>query len=496
MLRSIRINGPLRLGGHRSFTLPPTYKPNSRVVPELSLARRFEIWWKSLQPGRLRELQRLLVEKLFSPDNEENRNVSVAYKSVPINSKGDTLNEVCFDVVNNPSFATKHIAFLHGYGASLGCFARNFQIVNQLKGLKHNYSVHFLDNVSFALSSNPKISSINHWMPIPRVPHLTLDDPEPTKKGKLYKKYYKKIKGYLVDWGKFKRYQQSLAPVLQDMEDYYLGAIDQWRQESGIEKIDFLVGHSFGGYWSGSYALKNEGKVLNLVLLSPVGVERTAAAVTMPIDESKQNEVTKYVPSLDPTSYNFLSRFPMLSRLVINRWYYLQPYLPRLLRFMGPVGVSKYYNMWYGKLYAINRVIERLGGKSVFTSKNQLQFGTNSECQLLIEYLYNSITSGTNSDIYVKYLLTPATTSKWPLYDKFQAADRKTLALMKTHFVYGQYDFMFLEAGEKLASQLKHDAGGSVHAEFHIVPEGGHNLYIQNPFGTNELVTRLVRAED
>ena len=49
-------------------------------------------------------------------------------------------------------------------------------------------------------------------------------------------------------------------------------------------------------------------------------------------------------------------------------------------------------------------------------------FMVEKELTLIIEYLYNSITSGTNSDIYSRYLLTTATTSKWPLYDKFYQA--------------------------------------------------------------------------
>ena len=31
------------------------------------------------------------------------------------------------------------------------------------------------------------------------------------------------------------------------MEKYYIEAIENWRIESKIDKIDYLIGHSFGG---------------------------------------------------------------------------------------------------------------------------------------------------------------------------------------------------------------------------------------------------------
>ncbi|GEQ72520.1 hypothetical protein JCM33374_g6207 [Metschnikowia sp. JCM 33374] len=481
----------LRTSGGSSFKLTSPYKPNTRVVSKLPFAERLLIWLRSLQPGRLETLQKQLVELSFPMEAEENRGVTRDFVKTPVDDAGNVINSVTFEVANNPDADTRHVVFIHGYGASLGCFARNFHLINQFKGLNHNYKVHFLDNLSFGLSSNPGISSVDYWKPIPKIDHIKLNDPSPNDKTNLHKKYYKLIDSYDFNTEKFHAYSARMKPVLQDMEAYYADALEAWRKNSRIDKIHFLVGHSFGGYWSGSYALKYPGSLRNLVLLSPVGVERHATAVTAPIPQ----KTAQLQPSLDPSSYAFLSRWPILSKDTVRRWYNVQPYLPRLLKFMGPFGVSKYYDMWYGKLFAVNKVIQRLGGETVFTSTNQLKYGTNTECKLLIEYLYNSITSGTKSDTHVKYLLTPATTSKWPLMEKFACASGDTLAKFNTHVVYGQYDFMCSEAGEKMVEEINssHEA---VDARFHTVPEGGHNLYIQNPFGTNELIEKLVREED
>lgn len=469
------------------FELPLNYKPNVRYTARLLFLDLTKVWWKSLSKGRLEELEAKLLAHLFPKDNEENSGVEVKNKKTVIDEEGNYINEISFEVVNDKNAPTKHVVFIHGYGASLGCFARNFSLINRFKGHKFNYNIHFLDNLSFGQSSNPKVPLINYWKPIPKIEHIKLHDTRPTNPKELYKKYYKLIDGYDFDKKLHEKQRKEILPLLQDIQSYYLDAINSWRRESGIDKIDHLVGHSFGGYWSASYALTHPQTVNNVILLSPVGVERHAYALTTPVP----TETEDIQPSLDPLSHRFLSRYPILSANTIYKWYSVQPYLPRLLKWMGPWGVAKYYDMWYLKLFAINKVIQRLGGPKVFTNNNELRYGTNTECKLLIEYLYNSISNGTRSDTHVKYLLTPATTSRWPLYDKFASADKSTLEKFGLHFVYGQFDFMNSEAGDKLVKELNTTHGWDK-TQYHTVAEGGHNLYIQNPFGVNDLLEKII----
>ena len=126
----------------------------------------------------------------------------------------------------------------------------------------------------------------------------------------MYRKYYKLIEGYQLDPENFEKYRSYFTPILKDLENFYCSAIEKWRLNNDIESIDYLVGHSFGGYWCGSYALKYPENVNNLVLLSPVGIERHVQAVTNTDPISDRIEV----PTLDPTSYKFLSRLPILSK--------------------------------------------------------------------------------------------------------------------------------------------------------------------------------------
>lgn len=450
----------------------------------LTFRNSVRIWFDSLKLGNLQRLQDSLV-KLLVPKLKPG--IVVKNEKIKIDEENH-INEVNFQITNNTNSPTKHIVFIHGYGASLGCFSRNFSMVNLFKDLKHNYHIHFLDNKSFGLSSNPKIPGISGI--IPKCPSIQINDSTPTDPKKLYNKYYKLVDSYVIDPKEFKDYEEKFTPILEKVEEYYLDGINDWKRARGID-IDYLVGHSYGGYWSGSYAVKND--VGKLILLSPVGVERHVHALpgVKHIDQTKDK--LELEPSLDPSKYNFLSRFPILKPDTVSKWYY-QPYLPRVLKFLGPWGVQLYWKMWYSKLAKINKLKEKR--KSDGKADSQNVYGTDGELSLIIEYLYNSITNGTMSDIYIKYLLTPSTVSKVPLYDKFmnfKNAEKSRFGQFKIHFIYGQYDFMNSEAAEKLANELNSDKQV---VEFHKIDEGGHNLYIDNPFDTNQLIYDIVKTDE
>lgn len=475
------------------YVLPKGYQPQTTTLKTVLFKESLSIWWQSLSPNRLETLQTELVE-LMVPNVDANSRIQKGDKKVSIGNS-EHINEVQFKIINNASLPTKHIVFIHGYGASLGCFARNFQLIDRFKtSKKYNYHIHFLDNITFGLSSNPKIDNEKISWRIPPTAKIKLIDNEPTDPKKLYRKYYKLIEGFQLDPDNFAQYQQHFKPILQDMEKFYTTAIDNWRELWGIPKIDFLVGHSFGAYWSASYSLINPDKVSNLILLSPVGLERHVMAITN--DDKITSDIVK--PVLDPTSYKFLSRFPILTRDHILNWYYKIPFLPRVLPFLGPWGVQLYFGMWLSKLSKINKLIQKHGGPEwIFNNVNDLVYGTPKEIKLIVEYLYNSVSNGTNSDIYVKYLLTPATVSKWPLYDKFITKMKIDPGAFKfnTFLFYGQYDFMNSEAGQKLIDRLSKELPASKF-RYDEIAEGGHNMYIDNPFDTNRKIHEIVMEEE
>jgi pimeloyl-ACP methyl ester carboxylesterase len=429
------------------------------------------------------------------PYTDENSKIIRGKANVPLDDEGNYIHELNFQIVNHRDFETKHVVFIHGYGASLGCFARNFQLINKFSDKNFNYKIHFLDNITFGLSSNPKVKNdnVNHWF-IKKCPPIKLIDTKPTVKSQLHNKYYKLIDGYKIDKQEFDDYQKTFIPILKDLEHFYTSAIDNWRKSQNLDKIDYLVGHSFGGYWSASYSLKYPAKLHNLILLSPVGVERHVHSVNNKLEEIDDSQTNPIKPSLDPTKFNFLSRYPILSEAHIREWYWKLPFLPRFLKFFGPLGYSIYYKMWFSRLFKINKVLKSIGDKKTLSNANDLVYGTTKECKLIIEYLFNSITNGTNSDIYVKNLLTPATVSKWPIYDKFETyLSGNPQGSFNIDIVYGQYDFMNGEAGEKLVNLINEQ--GNHKTTLHKIREGGHNLYIDNPWDTNQLIHDIVERE-
>ena len=52
--------------------------------------------------------------------------------------------------------------------------------------------------------------------------------------------------------------------------DFFVDSIENWRKKVDITNFH-LIGHSFGGYLSGFYAMKYENHVKKLICLSPAG---------------------------------------------------------------------------------------------------------------------------------------------------------------------------------------------------------------------------------
>lgn len=163
---------------------------------------------------------------------------------VPLKGKNRYLNE--FSVERIGEDVDNNLVMLHGYGAGLGFFYKNFEALSRLAGWK----LYALDMLGMGRSSRPPFSV--------------------------------KAKG-----------REEKA---REAESWFVDALEEWRVKKGIDKMT-LMGHSLGGYMAVCYALKYPGHLNKLILASPVGIPEDPYAVddnaSEPESSTMQSEFTQ-----------------------------------------------------------------------------------------------------------------------------------------------------------------------------------------------------------
>jgi cardiolipin-specific phospholipase len=163
---------------------------------------------------------------------------------VELSGKDRALNE--FSVERLGEDVENNLVMLHGYGAGLGFFYRNFESISRAEGWK----VYALDLLGMGRSSRPP----------------------------------------------FKIHAKDKEGKISESESWFVDALEEWRIKRGLDKFT-LLGHSLGGYLAVAYALKYPGHLNKLILASPVGIPEDPYAVDEempdPQDSSMANEFTQ-----------------------------------------------------------------------------------------------------------------------------------------------------------------------------------------------------------
>jgi len=138
------------------------------------------------------------------------------------------------------------VVIIHGYGAGLGFFYKNFEPLSRLPG----WRLHALDLLGMGRSTRPA----------------------------------------------FRIHAKDHEGKIREAEDWFIDALEEWRVKSKIDKFT-LLGHSLGGYMATAYALKYPGRLKKLVLISPVGIPEDPYAVNAdfpePQESTLENEFTQ-----------------------------------------------------------------------------------------------------------------------------------------------------------------------------------------------------------
>lgn len=163
---------------------------------------------------------------------------------VQLSGKNRALNE--FSVERIDESIDQNLVMLHGYGAGLGFFYKNFEGLSRVKGWK----VYALDLLGMGRSSRPP----------------------------------------------FRLHYKDRQKSITEAENWFIDALEEWRIQKKIERFT-LLGHSLGGYMAVAYALKYPGHLNKLVLASPVGIPEDPYAVNAempePSDSTMANEFTQ-----------------------------------------------------------------------------------------------------------------------------------------------------------------------------------------------------------
>lgn len=309
---------------------------------------------------------------------------------VPIGD-GQHINEFEITRVGEP--VDKNLVVLHGYGAGLAFFYRN---LDQLSSMT-NWRTHALDLLGYGRSSRPK----------------------------------------------FKIRSKGLLDGIIETENFFIDALERWRQAKGIDKFT-LVAHSMGAYLGASYATKYPGRVEKLMLVSPAGVPRSE--YSLPLDGSKPKPLK--TKSKTPLWFHYLWES------------HVSPF--SLVRNTGPLG-PRFVSGWTSRRFAHLPA---------------------DEAKDLHLYTYNIFNAPGSGEYALNYLLAPGAHGRRPL------AERAAEIPCDTLWVYGDHDWMDIRGGQEACYNI--DRFSNYRSQVITISNSGHHIYLDNSAEFNQKVLNFI----
>jgi cardiolipin-specific phospholipase len=350
------------------------------------------------------------------------------------------------------------LVMLHGYGAGLGFFYKNFEPLSRAKG----WRLYALDMLGMGNSARPG------W-------HIASKDPQ----GRI-----------------------------DEAEAWFVDSLEEWRKARKLERFT-LMGHSLGGYMATSYALKYPGRVKKLILVSPVGFPEDPYAVNAevpgPGDSTVANEFIQDQESIvndgdttiqPPSAAAAPAKTAAAQKAGANgaprrrtpgwlAWLWDANFSPfAFVRIAGPLG-PRFVSSWTSRRF------------SHLPSPEQ---------KILHDYSFSIFRQRGSGEYALPYVLAPGAYARRPLINRISGIGRGTLpedlaassAVKKETgipivFMYGEHDWMDVAGGlaaEEKLKQARLDALRSASPEearaenssskVVVVQHAGHHLYIDN----------------
>lgn len=290
---------------------------------------------------------------------------------VPLSGKDRALNE--FSVQRLGEEVENNLVMLHGYGAGLGFFYRNFEALSRAEGWK----VYALDLLGMGRSSRSS----------------------------------------------FKIHAKDKEGKITETENWFIDALEEWRIKRGLERFT-LLGHSLGGYLAVAYALKYPGRLNKLILASPVGIPEDPyavnAALPEPQDSTLANEFTQDAATATATAdnNNFMRQGDKKGKTAEEQKQAPRRRLPGWLTYAWEANVLSPFSFvrWSGPL-----------GPRLVSAWTTRRFShlPEEEAQALHDYSYSIFRQRGSSEYALGYLLAPGAFARSPLIRRIQAVGRQ-----------------------------------------------------------------------
>lgn len=299
---------------------------------------------------------------------------------VALSGKDRALNE--FSVERVGENADQHLVMLHGYGAGLGFFYKNFEPLSRLKG----WQLHALDMLGMGRSTRPP----------------------------------------------FKIRTKDREEAIREAEAWFVDALEEWRIKRKIDRFT-LLGHSLGGYMAVAYALKYPGHLNKLILASPVGIPEDPYAVTSDVAEPSEstlaNELTQdqrditasaAVPGSAPKTSDgsfITGRNPEVPAEAPNRP--PRRNLPKWFAYLWDANISPFSLVrWTGPLGP--RIV------SGWTSRRFSHLPA-EEAKALHDYSYSIFSLRGSGEYALAYILAPGAFARSPLIRRIHGVGRQMI---------------------------------------------------------------------
>ncbi|WOO84790.1 putative cardiolipin-specific deacylase, mitochondrial [Vanrija pseudolonga] len=286
----------------------------------------------------------------------------------------------------------------------------------------------------------------------------------------------------------------SNAPVEQRVaraEHFFLSSLESWRASVGLEKM-VLVGHSLGGYLATAYALRYPERVSSLILVSPVGIPRGELNLNGSPGPAPATKAKPAQEDADNVDEGIAGNPEALEAAVTGEDAHGEAKQWQQERENSAFrrGATKMFLWGWDKGLSPFSVLRGIGpwGPMLVGKYSSRRFASQSadDVRDLHSYIYGTSTLKGSGEFCISHILKPGAYARLPLIDR---VDKLKIPVS---FLYGDNDWMDLDGGRDAVKVL--EKAGNAAGSFHVVPQAGHHLYLDNPEVTNGIIDRAIRT--